>query len=100
MDKLKAHYPLADIQTVVAQLGAAALTKTALSGGHAMGLTTGEVLVTIASLTPRHCHKSMTTNADNKIWQDVYLAETPNKKTAYIKLTLRDNKPVIQFKEK
>jgi len=56
MDKLKAHYPLADIQTVVAQLGAAAL-----SGGHAMGLTTGEVLATIASLTPRHCHKATPT---------------------------------------
>jgi motility quorum-sensing regulator/GCU-specific mRNA interferase toxin len=41
----------------------------------------------------------MTTDADHRVWQDVYHADTPVKKQAYIKITLRDMAPVIQFKE-
>jgi len=42
----------------------------------------------------------MTTYADNRVWQDVYHAATPVRKEAYIKITLRDAAPVIQFKER
>ncbi|MGH9521935.1 MAG: type II toxin-antitoxin system MqsR family toxin [Terriglobales bacterium] len=81
-------------------LGTAAFTKTALDGGRQMGLTTAEMLAVIASLTRREFYKSMTTYADHRIWQDVYHAPTPVNRTAYIKITLRENAPVIQFKEK
>jgi len=65
-----------------------------------MGLTSAEMLGVIASLSRRNFYKSMTTYADNRVWQDVYHAATPIKKDAYIKITLRDEAPVIQFKEK
>ena len=84
----------------MARLGAAAFTKTALDGGWTMGLTTSEMLGVIASLTRRDFYKSMTTYADHRIWQDVYYGATPVRKEAYIKITLRDLAPVIQFKEK
>lgn len=42
----------------------------------------------------------MTSHADHRIWQDVYYAPTPVHKDAYIKITMRDAAPVIQFKEK
>jgi motility quorum-sensing regulator / GCU-specific mRNA interferase toxin len=84
----------------VARLGAAAFTKTAMDGGRGMGLTTVEMLAMIAALTRRHFQKSMTTYADHRIWQDVYHATTPVRTTAYIKITLRDRAPVIQFKER
>jgi motility quorum-sensing regulator/GCU-specific mRNA interferase toxin len=42
----------------------------------------------------------MTTYADHRVWQDVYHAVTPVQKAAYIKITLRDTAPVIQFKER
>jgi len=42
----------------------------------------------------------MPTYADHRVWQDVYHAETPVGREAYIKITLRDGAPVIQFKEK
>jgi len=42
----------------------------------------------------------MTTYADHRVWQDVYYAETPVRRDAYIKITLRDMAPVIQFKER
>jgi len=74
--------------------------KTALDGGRAMGLTSAEMRAVIAALTRRDFYKSMTTYADSHVWQDVYYAMTPVRKDAYIKITLRDWAPVIQFKEK
>lgn len=65
-----------------------------------MGLTSREMLAVIASLTRREFYKSMTSYADHRIWQDVYHAPTPTGKEAYIKLTMRDAAPVIQFKER
>lgn len=100
MEKRTPHYDLALIQAQVARLGTAAFTKTALDGGRNMGLTTAEMLAVIASLSRRDFYKSMTTYADHRVWQDVYHAATPVGKQAYIKITLRDQVPVVQFKEK
>jgi motility quorum-sensing regulator/GCU-specific mRNA interferase toxin len=58
------------------------------------------MLAVIASLSRRTFYKSMTAYADNRVWQDVYHAATPVKKDAYIKITLRNEAPVIQCKEK
>jgi motility quorum-sensing regulator / GCU-specific mRNA interferase toxin len=65
-----------------------------------MGLTTAEMLAVIASLSRREFYKSMTTSSDHRLWQDVYHAATAVRTYAYIKITLRDAAPVIQFKEK
>jgi motility quorum-sensing regulator / GCU-specific mRNA interferase toxin len=65
-----------------------------------MGLTSAEMLAVIGSLTRHDFFKSMTTYADSRVWQDVYYAQTPIRKEAYIKVTLRDGAPVIQFKER
>lgn len=100
MEKRTPHYALAKIQATVARLGAAAFTKTALDGGRGMGLTTPEMLAVVGALSRGNFYKSMTTLADHTIWQDVYHADTPVGKEAYIKVTMRDNAPVIQFKEK
>ncbi len=100
MEKRTPHYDLARIQADVARLGAAAFTKTAMDGGRAMGLTTADMLRAIASLSRRQFYKSMTSYADHRVWQDVYHAATPVRRDAYIKITLRDAAPVIQFKEK
>ena len=65
-----------------------------------MGLTSREMLTVVAELTRRHFYKSMTTYADHSIWQDVYHSSTPVGQEAYIKITMRDTAPVIQFKER
>jgi len=98
-EKKKPHYKLAEIQSSVKKLGAAAFTKSALDGGRDMGLTSDEMLEVIASLGGTDFYKSMTTYADHRIWEDVYHATTPVQKKAYIKVTLRDEAPVISFKE-
>ena len=100
MEKLAPHYDLAVIQAQVVRLGAASFTKTALDGGRDLGLTSREMLAVIAGLTRRNFYKSMTTYADHSIWQDVYYSPTPVDQEAYIKITMRDTAPVIQFKEK
>ena len=100
MEKRTPHYDLARLQADAARLGAAAFPKTPLDGGRAMGLTSGEMLAVVASLTRRDFYKSMTTYVDHRVWQDVYHGATPVRKEAYIKITLRDAAPVIQFKER
>ena len=65
-----------------------------------MGLTSAEMLAVIASLSRRDFYKSMTTFSDHRVWQDVYHAATSVRKSAYIKITMRDATPVIQFKER
>lgn len=100
VEKRVPHYDLIRIQRLVAEMGVSAFTKTALDGGRAMGLTTGEMLQVIASLVRRNFYKAMTTHVDHRIWQDVYHADTPVQRQAYIKITFREHAPVIQFKEK
>jgi motility quorum-sensing regulator/GCU-specific mRNA interferase toxin len=100
MEKRSPHYDLAPIQADVVRLGAAAFTKTALDGGRKMGLTTAEMLTVIASLSSHKFYKSMTTYNDHRIWQDVYRVTIQSRQDAYIKITLRDSAPLIQFKER
>ena len=65
-----------------------------------MGLTFAEAASVVLGLQRGMLHKSMTSHADHRVWQDVYHAPCPNGKTAYIKMTLQDGAVVIQFKEK
>jgi motility quorum-sensing regulator/GCU-specific mRNA interferase toxin len=100
MEKRSPHYDLVRVQSDVSRLKAAAFTKSSLDGGRALGLTVEDMIGVIAKLSPRQFYKSMTTYADHRVWQDVYVAPTPVQKDAYIKVTLRGHAPVIQFKEK
>ncbi|WP_137158066.1 type II toxin-antitoxin system MqsR family toxin [Rhizobium sp. FKL33] len=99
MEKKKAHYDLLAIVADVRKLRAAAFTKAALDGGRRMGFTSAEMIDVVCSLSNKHLYKSMTTNADSRVWQDVYHAKTIWG-VVYIKVTRReDGPPVIQFKE-
>jgi motility quorum-sensing regulator/GCU-specific mRNA interferase toxin len=100
MEKLKAHYSLQEIQAIVSRDGSRAFTLTAQRGVESLGLSRAEAVGVVLALTAAMLYKSMTTHADNKVWQDVYHAPCPNGKIAYIKLTVRDGAVVIQFKEK
>ena len=101
LEKRKAHYDLQAAKQRLAEEGADAFTKTALRGMADMGLSVMEGVEVVLAMTPAMLYKSMTTNADHRVWQDVYHAPCPNGKTAYVKLTLRqDGALVVQFKEK
>ncbi len=100
MEKHVAHYNLKAIQALVASSGNEAFTRLALDEIDRMALSFSEAAAVVLGLKRNMLHKSMTTNADHRVWQDVYHALCPNGKTAYIKLTLQDGAVVIQFKEK
>ena len=100
MEKLKAHYSLQEICMIVSRDGGQSFTFAAQQGAGNMGLSRAEAIGVVLTLTVRMFYKSMTTNSDRKVWQDVYHAPCPNGKIAYIKLTVQDGAVVIQFKEK
>lgn len=99
MSKRSAHYKLEDVKAVVAERRRDAFTRTALNGIDEMGLTVTQAIAVLMGLRRNMLHKSMTTYADHRVWQDVYRAPCPNGKMAYIKVTVRDGTVVIQFKE-
>lgn len=101
MEKKKPHYPLVDVQRVVEVRGVNSFTATALKGAAGLGLSHEQAVLVVLGLKPKDLFKSMTTNNDHKIWQDVYHASLNSGVVAYIKVTLRENGTiVIQFKEK
>ena len=94
------HHDLLLVQTLVVRLGPAAFTRVALDGGGALGLVWQD-MVEVVRLLDRHCfYKSMTSWYDATEWQDVYHAPRPGGGVAYIKITWRQNAPVVQFKER
>ena len=53
----------------------------------------------ILGLRPCDFHKSMTTHADHRVWQDVYHARLHNDMVVYLKLSVVDDVLVVSFKE-
>ena len=56
------------------------------------------IFTVILTLKPKDFHKSMTTNSDHKIWQDVYRPVTTAGEV-YLKLTVIDDVLIVSFKE-
>ncbi|MBV4550479.1 type II toxin-antitoxin system MqsR family toxin [Pseudomonas sp. SWRI102] len=101
MEKSTPHYDLAVVKAKVLRLGSKAFTLSAQEGGRRMSLSTARMLRIIASLEYRMLHKSMTTYADHRVWQDVYHTAFQDREI-YIKVTYRPGggHPVVSFKEK
>ena len=97
MEKSKSHCTLATVKALIAA-GRVRSTLSALAGANAMGFTFAETLDIIKALTLKDFHKSMTTHADHRIWQDVYHPCTPAG-DVYLKLTVIDDVLIVTFKE-
>jgi motility quorum-sensing regulator/GCU-specific mRNA interferase toxin len=101
MEKSTAHYDLAVVKAETRRLGSKAFTLSAREGGRRMSLSLAQMLRIVHLLEDRMLHKSMTTYADHRIWQDVYHA-TFQDREIYIKVSYRPGggHPVVSFKEK
>lgn len=73
-------------------------TASALAGAASLGLNFEEMKLILMGLSTSDFYKSMTTHADNKIWQDVYHAEA-NDVEIYIKITVIELVLIVSFKE-
>lgn len=98
MEKRKPHCPLLTVKAL-ARERRVRMTKTAVEGGAAMGFSAPEMVDVVATLTGRQLHKSMTSHADHRVWQDVYHVDTA-KGVVYLKLTVVDDLLIVSFKEK
>ena len=91
------HYKLAVVQALVA-VGKIRTTFAARQGALELGLDEHGICAVVAALSGRDFHKSMTTHADHRVWQDVYRPATPAG-DVYMKLTVIDDVLIVSFKE-
>ena len=97
MEKRTPHCKLSVVKALI-EAGRVRATFTALAGGAALGLDLEEMIGVVRTLVPEDFHKSMTTHADHRIWQDVYRPVTAVGEV-YLKLTVIDDVLIVSFKE-
>ena len=97
MEKKSPHYNLTIVIEMI-DAGKVRSTGSALSGGAALGLDFAGMIEVMLTLTANDFYKSMTTYADNKIWQDVYRPNT-SAGDVYLKLTVIEDVLIVSFKE-
>jgi motility quorum-sensing regulator/GCU-specific mRNA interferase toxin len=75
-------------------------TASAFGGALELGISDlAGMCAVVMSLTSANFYKSMTTHADDRIWQDVYHAKTTSGAEVYLKLTVIDDVLIVSFKE-
>ena len=97
LEKLKPHYSLSVIKTIIKD-GKVRSTLSALAGGAELGLSFAEIVTIVSELKPSAFYKSMTTHSNNRVWQDVYRPKT-KVGNIYLKLTVTDDVLIVSFKE-
>ncbi len=85
-EKRRPTYDLNAIKVAFATAKGLKATGSAVRNAAALGFGRAEIIETIQSMQRTHFHKSMTSDTDHRIWQDVYYV--PSKAgRLYIKFT-------------
>ena len=100
MEKLKPHYLLASIKAAFADPATLNRSFVPKRGTDELGMDDTAVAAVIQALHAMDFEKSMTSYANNQVWQDVD-RPTVGGKELYVKFTLdaRNNLFLISFKE-
>lgn len=102
MEKRKPHYDLKRIKELINNEPSRLIRDIAKQNAAAAGyVDVDEILYVINSLCSQHFYKSMTSELNHRLWQDVYKF-TDEDKRLYIKLQItinRDKAVLIQFKK-
>jgi motility quorum-sensing regulator / GCU-specific mRNA interferase toxin len=98
--KRRPHYSLTGIKSTFCDVSSLRITLTAVKCAHQLGITLEQVVQIVQGIMREHFYKSMTSEADHTIWQDVY--HVPYAATVlYVKFTTdSEGYLVISFKEK
>jgi motility quorum-sensing regulator/GCU-specific mRNA interferase toxin len=100
LEKRKPHYDLGTIQATFCEVKFLRMTRTATKCAEALGISRADIIVCIQSITRAQFHKSMTSDVDSRIWQDVYHASFGGT-VLYVKFTTDfAGYLVISFKER
>lgn len=100
-EKRKPTYDLKAVQAAFATTEGLQATGSAIRDAAALGFGSVEIVDTIQSIQRTHFHKSMTSYADHRVWQDVY--DVPSEVgTLYVKFTadVVTEFLLLSFKEK
>ena len=97
MEKSTPHCKLSVVKAMI-EANKVRSTMSALAGGAALGFDFAGIIGVINALTSADFHKSMTTHADHRVWQDVYRPITTAGEV-YLKLTVIDDVLIVSFKE-
>jgi len=103
MEKMRATYDLEAIKAALESVQALAITTTALRDAASLGYDRAAIVSTIGGIERRMFYKSMTTNADHRVWQDVYHVPVPDEDMVlYVKFQadVITEFRVMSFKEK
>lgn len=100
MEKRRPHYSLGTIRATFTTVLALRITRTAIRCAHGLGLGLEDVVGIIQGITHQQFYKSMTSDANTAIWQDVYHVVHAGV-VLYVKFTTdSEGYLVISFKEK
>jgi motility quorum-sensing regulator / GCU-specific mRNA interferase toxin len=72
LEKLKPHYDLATIKSTFSTVAKLRMTRTASNSALALGMSLQDVVDVVQQSSRGSFFKSMTSEADSAIWQDVY----------------------------
>ncbi|QQP94013.1 type II toxin-antitoxin system MqsR family toxin (plasmid) [Skermanella sp. TT6] len=72
MDKRKPTYDLASFKASFSSVEKLNATIVALQGARSLGITVTGMVSVIQTMERKHFYKSMTSNNDHTVWQDVY----------------------------
>ena len=99
MEKGAPHCKLPVVKALV-EAGKVMATATAYNGARELGINDlAGMCAVVQTLKPADFYKSMTTHADNRVWQDVYHTKTASGDKVYLKLTVIDDVLIVSFKE-
>lgn len=99
MEKRTPHCKLGIIKRLVTA-GQVRATASAYDGARLLDIPDLDgMCAVVLALETRHFYKSMTTHANNRIWQDVYRAPLATGQEAYLKLTVVNDVLIVSFKE-
>jgi motility quorum-sensing regulator/GCU-specific mRNA interferase toxin len=100
MEKKKPHYNLIDVKKLIQAKQVQITYKASENAQIDFGFSEKNIIKEVLELEQINFYKSMTSNNNHKIWQDVYHKKI-NFQTAYIKIQIVNEKTVIiQFKKK
>ena len=100
MEKRKPHYPLKAIKSAFGDPARLNRSVVSRQGADDLDMDDADVVAVIQALSNSDFDKSMTSQVDNKIWQDVY-KPTVGDRSLYVKFTLDQQQEflLISFKE-
>ena len=104
MEKRNPHYSLEEIQSLLENEDTRFVTRSSQSTAAELGLSVEDMIEVLQRLRREHFYKSMTSDKNPRIWQDVYHIEADCLRgpvIIYAKLQINEKAGVvISFKEK